>query len=268
MWDLSKTSLLDARATLAQRRWLLVTGAWLSLLAATCLIDLHEDHAAAAHLRTAAQLAGETGHPEIAAWCLETQAWQVLIAGDYRRTADIARAARQVAPGEGSAFRPGHCSGRPRLGAGAETRAVLARVEKLVSPLPVPGTPEHHYRYDPAKSQAYAATTLAWLGDAAAEPLARQVLARLESAADGPPRPRRAASAWLDLSLALIAAGRHDEAAGTAFEAVTSGRLVPSNYWRAREVIDAVAGRGVSEARELSEAFREVCKDGEPPALT
>lgn len=40
--------LLDARATLAQHRRLLVTGGWLSLLAATCLIDLHEDRPAAA----------------------------------------------------------------------------------------------------------------------------------------------------------------------------------------------------------------------------
>src|SRR5271166_2890321 len=143
-----------------------------------------------------------------------------------------------------------------------------ARVDKLVSPLLVPGTPEHHFRYDPAKSQAYAATTLAWLGDPAAEPLARQVLVRLESAADGPPRPRRAASARLDLALALIAAGRHDEAAGTVLEAVTSGRLVPWNYWRAREVIDAVAERGVPGARDLSEAFREVCTGSEPSALT
>jgi transcriptional regulator with XRE-family HTH domain len=263
--------LLDARATLAQRRRLLVTGAWLSLLAATCLIDLHHDHAAAAHLRTAAELARETGHAEIAAWCLETRAWQVLTEGDYRQAADIARAARQVAPREGSAFIQATAQeGRAwaRLGAGAETRAALARVEKLVSPLPPPDAPEHHYRYDPAKSQAYAATTLAWLGDPAAEPIARQVLARLESAADGPPRPRRAASARLDLSLALIAAGRHDEAAGTALEAVTSGRLVPSNYWRAREVIDAVTERGVPEARELSEAFREICQGSEPPALT
>ena len=263
--------LLDARATLAQRRRLLVTGAWLSLLAATCLIDLHHDRAAAAHLRTAAQLAGETGHAEIAAWCLETRAWQVLIGGDYRQAADIARAARQVAPRQGSAFIQATAQeGRAwaRLGDGAETRAALARVEKLVSPLLPPDAPEHHYRYDPAKSQAYAATTLSWLGDPAAEPIARQVLARLEPAAGGPARPRRAASARLDLSLALIAAGRPDEAAGTALEAVTSGRLVPSNYWRAREVIDAVAVRGVPEARELSEAFREVCTVSEPPALT
>jgi hypothetical protein len=93
------------------------------------------------------------------------------------------------------------------------------------------------------------------------------VLARLESAVDGPPRPRRAASARLDLSLALIVAGRHDEAAGTALHAVTSGRLVPSNYWRAREVIHAVAERGLPEARELSEAYRETCNGSEPPEL-
>jgi hypothetical protein len=122
-----------------------------------------------------------------------------------------------------------------------------------VAPLAVPDRPEHHYRYDPAKSEAYTATTLAWLGDPAAAGYARCVLARLESATDGPPRPRRAASARLDLSLALIAAGQHDEAAGTALTAIASGRIVPSNYWRAREVIHAVAGRGLPEAADPSD---------------
>jgi hypothetical protein len=54
------------------------------------LDDLHKDGPAAAHLRTAEQLAGETNQAEIAAWCLETQAWQVLTAGGYRRAAEIA----------------------------------------------------------------------------------------------------------------------------------------------------------------------------------
>jgi transcriptional regulator with XRE-family HTH domain len=264
------TRLLDAKTTLAEHRRLLVVGGWLSLLAATTLIDLHHDHAAAAHLRTAAQLARETGHAEIAAWCLETQAWQVLTEGGYRQAAEISQAARRVAPKSGSAFIQATAQeGRAwaRLGAGPETRAALGRVEALVSPLPVPDRPEHHYRYDPAKSEAYTATTLAWLGDPAAERYARHVLVRLESSIDGPPRPRRAASARLDLSLALIAAGRHDEAAGTALEAISSGRIVPSNYWRAREVIQAVAQRGVPEAADLAEAYREVCGDSERPAL-
>jgi tetratricopeptide (TPR) repeat protein len=261
--------LLDARTTLAQHRGLLVVGGWLSLLAATCLIDLHHDAAAAAHLRTAAQLARETGHSEISAWCLETQAWQVLTKGDYQQALNLAQAAQHAAPHESSAYIQATAQeGRAwaRLGAAAETRAALSRVEALVAPLPVPDRPEHHYRYDPAKSEAYLATTLAWVGDPAAESYARNVLARLESSVDGPPRPRRAASARLDLSLALIAAGQHDEAAGTALEAITSGRIVPSNYWRAREVIQAVAGRGLPQARELTEAYRQTCAAA-PPAL-
>jgi transcriptional regulator with XRE-family HTH domain len=261
---------LGARTTLAQHRGLLVTGGWLSLLAATCLIDLHRDAAGAAHLRTAAQFARETGHAEIAAWCAETQAWQMLTEGDYRRAAGLAQAAQRIAPRESSAYIQAIAQeGRAwaRLGAAAETRAALARVEALVSPMPVPDRPEHHYRYDPAKSEAYVATTLAWLGDPAAEGCARHILARLESAADGPPRPRRAASARLDLSLALIAAGQHDEAAGTALEAITSGRIVPSNYWRAREVIKAIDDRGLPQARELAEAYRGTCGADGSPAL-
>jgi hypothetical protein len=75
-------------------------------------------------------------------------------------------------------------------------------------------------------------------------------------------RRDRAASARLDLSLALIASGRHDEAAGTALEAINSGRIMPSNYWRAREVIHAVADRGVPEPTELAEAYQEACSEG------
>jgi hypothetical protein len=249
--------LLGGRMTLAEYRRLLVVAGWLSLLAATTLIDLHRDKAAA-YLRTAAQLARETGHAEIAAWCLETQAWQRVTTGDYRRAVDISRAAQQVAPKTGNAFvQAAAQEGRAwaRLGDARETRAALGRVEALVSPLPVPDRPEHHYRYDPAKSEAYVATTLAWAGDLAAEPHARHILARLESSADGPPAGRAASARLaLALALALIASGRPDEAAGTALEAVTSGRIVPSNYWRAREVIRAVADRGVPEAAGLAEA--------------
>jgi hypothetical protein len=50
------------------------------------------------------QLARETGHAEIAAWRLETQAWQAVTEGDYRRAVDISRAAQRVGPKSGSAF--------------------------------------------------------------------------------------------------------------------------------------------------------------------
>jgi hypothetical protein len=260
--------LLDAKTTLAEHRRLLVVGGWLSLLAATTLIDLHRDQAAAAHLRTGAHLARETEHAEIAAWCLETQAWQVLTAGDYRRAADISQATQRIAPKSGSAFIQATAQeGRAwaRLGDARQTRAALGRVEALVSPLPVPDRPEHHYRYDPPKAQFYVATTLSWLGDTAAEGIARQVLAAIE-APGLQPRPRRAALARLDLALALTAADKHDEAAGVALEAVRSGRLAPVDGRRAHEIVLAVAERGVPEAAELAEAYREACGAGASPA--
>jgi tetratricopeptide (TPR) repeat protein len=249
--------LLDGRATLAQRRRLLTSGGWLSLLTATLLVDQREDDAAGAWLRTAAQLAREAGNAEIAAWCAETRAWQLLTAGEYRQAVELSRAAQEIAPDGSSALIQATAQeGRAwaRLGDARQTRAALAAVERLVSPLPPPERPEHHYVYDPPKARVYVATTLAWLGDSAAEQAARDILAALLE--DAAPRPRRIALARLDLALALTAAGKHDEAAASALDAVRSGRLALVDRPRVREIAAAVTARDVPEARELTEAYR------------
>ncbi|MGH3241653.1 MAG: hypothetical protein ACRDNL_14865 [Spirillospora sp.] len=256
------TGLMDARMTLAQRRRLVLISGWLSLLAATCDIDLGRRTTAEVRLQTAAQLADHAGHAEIHAWVLETRAWDAVTEGDFRKAVALAKDAQGVAPRGSSAFIQATAQeGRAwaRLDAGPETRDALARVEQLVAPLSMPDRPEHHYRYDPAKSDAYTATTLSWLGDPAAVPCARGVLSRLEAPATGPVRPRRVASARLDLALALLSADQPGEAAHWAREAVTSGRLVPSNYWRAAEVISGVDALGVPEAEELKDAYRAFC---------
>jgi hypothetical protein len=72
--------------------------------------------------------------------------------------------------------------------------------------------------------------------------------------ADGA-RPRRVASARLDLGLALLAADKPDEAADAASQAITSGRIVASNWWRAREVVAGVQRSGVHEAGELRDEY-------------
>jgi hypothetical protein len=257
------TSLLDSRMTLTEHRRLLVTTAWLSLLAATSLTDLGRVDAAPAHLRTAMQIATETGHPELRTWCLETMAWQALISGSYQQAAALAKGAQSVAPvGSSVMIQSTAQEGRAwaRLGAVPETLDALARVEALVSPMQPPERPEHHYLYDPAKAEAYLATTLAWIGDPAAEGYARHVLQRIESGADGTVRPRRAATARLDLALALVAADRVDEATATAQEAIESGLLVSSHMWRAREVITAVAGHDAAAAAMLREALAAASK--------
>ncbi|MFI0487001.1 hypothetical protein [Actinomadura sp. 9N215] len=84
----------------------------------------------------------------------------------------------------------------------------------------------------------------------------------LPLARPGPGVRRPHGSTWLSH---LLAADQPDEAAQTALEAVTSGRLVPSNYWRAAEVIRAVQARSVPEATELHEAYRELCAPAEDP---
>ncbi len=133
---------------------------------------------------------------------------------------------------------------------------VLDRVTRLTSSLSVPDRPEHHYRYDPGKADSYTATTLAWAGDPAAEEHARAVIAQLETAAvDGLARPRRVVAARLDLGLALLAADQPDEAAAEALAAVTSGRVVASNWWRVDELAAGVERSGIAEAADLREAY-------------
>jgi hypothetical protein len=259
--------LLDGRKTMDQFRRLLVAGGWLALLAATVHIDLRQRRASDANLATAREMAGPAGHDEIAAWCLETKAWDVLTAGDYRGAVGLSRQAQAVAPrGSSAHIQAAAQEGRAwaRLGQPRETRAALDCVARLVSPLPMPDRPEHHYRYDPSKAHACTATTLAWVGDPAAESYAREVVAELAAAPDGMARPRRVASARLDLGLALLAAGKPEEAGAAALSAITSGRLVPYNWWRVSEVVAGVERAGVPDAADLRDVYRAYrpAKDG------
>ncbi|MEU1512312.1 helix-turn-helix transcriptional regulator [Streptomyces sp. NPDC005811] len=253
------SKLLDGRMTLSQHRRLLVVGGWLSLLGATTHIDLMQDDAATALLETAATLARESGHREIEAWCYETEAWRVLTEGDYVQAVDLSRAAQEIAPADGSAIiqataQEGRASAR--LGNGKETYAAIERVQALSAAIGSPDTPEHHYRYDPGKALSYTATTLAWLGDSAAEPYAREVIKKLSPSDDVSQWPRRVASANIDLALVLLKEDRLDEACDSAQKAILSGRVVPSNHWRALEVVTAVEARQLPESADLREAYQ------------
>lgn len=251
--------LLDGRKTLTEHRRLLVLGGWLSLLAATVHIDLMQNDAATARLEAAATLAREARYPEIEAWRYETEAWRVLTDGDYVQAVDLSRAAQEIAPSDSSALIQASAQeGRAhaRLGNATETYATIERVQELSASLGTPDTPDHHYRYDPSKSLSYAATTLAWLGDPAAEPYAREVIKRLSPSNDLTKWPRRVASANIDLALVLLKENRLDEACDSAQKAILSGRIVPSNHWRALEVVKAIEVRQLPESVDLREAYQ------------
>lgn len=263
--------LLGGRMTLAEHRRLLVVGGWLSLLAATVHIDLQSDGAARTRLRTADAMASEAGHDEIRAWVLETRAWRAVTEGDPRRAVELSRAAHRTAPDSSSAKVQAIAQeGRAlaRLGEADAVHRVMDATGALVAARPTPDRPSHHYRYDPAKFTAYAGTTLAWLGDPAAEQYARDLISRLSVSEGSGAWPRRIASARLDLALVLLKSGELDEAADSAQRAIVSGHVAPSNYWRAAEVVSTAEQRGLPRAPELREAFIELCSTWRPAAAT
>jgi hypothetical protein len=262
------TRLMDNRKTLADHKRLITVGGWLSLLAATVNIDLNRYKAASANLTAASNLARDVENDEIRAWCFETEAWRVLTDGDYRRAIELSQAAQNLAPAGSSALIQSTAQeGRAlaRLGKSKETYEVVNRVHGFVSSLARPTQPEHHYRYDPDKSTAYTATTLAWVGDPAAESYAREVIARLSPSEDAGKWPRRVATAKLDLSLALIAGNQLDEASATAQQAILSGRIVPSNRWRAAEIVNTIETRQLPDATELRDALNTMCPPPSDP---
>jgi len=90
---------------------------------------------------------------------------------------------------------------------------------------------------------------------------AREVISRLQLGDAHGGRPRRLAVARLDLSLALIGQGEMAEAVESALTAVTSGRVAPSNRWRAREVVRAAERAGTRDAAGLRDAYAEMTGD-------
>jgi hypothetical protein len=147
---------------------------------------------------------------------------------------------------------PGPEARKPR-----ETYTALECAGFVAARLPEPAQPEHHFMFDPQKLTSYTAATLTWLGDAArAEEYAREVL-RNYSETD---KPRRVATARIDLALAVARQDRPEEAYHLATLALASGRLVCSNIWRVAELDQILAQRygDLTEVREFHEHYGAV----------
>lgn len=252
-------SLLDGRATLSQRRRLLVAAGWLTLLAATLHVDLGQRSAASAARAAAGSLGRETEHGEIGAWACEVDTWTALVDQNWSRAASLAAAGEALAPsGSPAAAQLAMQAARAaaRIGDGPEVRAALRRAAAALEQQSQDRSADHHFHVDPAKLELYTGTALSWLGDPAAEDIARHAAARYET----DERPRRLATAYLDLGLVLARLGRPDEAAHFGMRALGANHVVPSNAWRVDELAAAVSGyRGVPEVEALRE-LRKGCQ--------
>ncbi|WP_214407968.1 helix-turn-helix domain-containing protein [Pseudonocardia lacus] len=254
------TTLLEARATLAQRRRLMVTAGWLSLLAGTLHIDLEQHGPAVARIAAARALADACGHDELAACAVETEAWRSLTIGDFPEAARLAQLAQEIAPAGSSAHIQAtaqEARAQARLADVRAATAVVGRVTRLAEPLSDPDHPEHHFRYDRVKATSYTATTLTWVGDPAAVEHAREVVGAMSAEGATAGRVRRLALSRLDLALALVGRGEVEEAAQVAHSAMRS-RLLRSDLWRAREVVQLIGAADPHSGEELRETYREL----------
>lgn len=246
-------SLLDGRSTLVQRRRLLTAAGWLALLAATLHVDLGHRRAATSAQTAAQSLGRETEQPEIGAWVCEIDTWTALVDQDWPRAADLAATGEAIAPPgspAGAQLAVQSARAAARLGDGPGMRAALRRCTALLERQSTERSPEHHFYFDGEKLDLYTGTALAWLGDPAAEDYARHAAVRHEASG----QRRRLSTAYLDLGLVLVRLGRPDEAAHYGTLALGTNHLVPSNSWRADELIAAVSDfRGVPEVEELRE---------------
>jgi transcriptional regulator with XRE-family HTH domain len=244
-------SLLEGRATLIQRRRLLTAAGWLALFAATLHVDLGQRGAATAARNVAGSLGRETEHDEIGAWVCEVDTWTALVDQNWPRAAELATAGESLSPlGSSAAAQMAIQSARAaaRLGEDPQVRAALRRCAAALERQSRDRPPDHHFSFDGDKLELYTGTALAWLGDPAAEDHARHAAARSEASG----QRRRVATAHLDLGLILARLGRPEEAAHFGVLAIESHELVPSNAWRADELITAISGyRGVPEVEEL-----------------
>lgn len=237
------TPLLDARATLAQRRELLVASGWLMLLRACLAVDLGHLAAATRAADTARELGEHADHSDLVAWHHEIAAWRALL--DHRH-ADVVTAARAGLAHTGpytsvaAQLTAQIARASARVGDGPATRCALGQVAEIAAQLPDGDeATKDHFAFDPAKYRSYQATTLAWLqdGSAEAEDAAREVIATYAG-------QRRLATAHLDLGLILAARGDLDAADHQGVLAVTTHLLVPSSAGRARELAELVAPAG------------------------
>jgi tetratricopeptide (TPR) repeat protein len=207
--------LLSGRLTLRQHREILVQAGWLAALLGCLHYDLGErEHAEAARLG-ALQMGKQAEHGELMAWAHEMSAWFALTEGRYEDVIDASQRGQAVA-GTSSAMVQltlQEAKGHARLRHRKEANEALTRGATVLSKLPTPSYPDHHFVFDHTKWIFYAATIYAWQGDDdRAEEHALEIMGH-HTRPDGTTNaPMRTANARIDLGMVHARRGDLDAA--------------------------------------------------------
>lgn len=207
--------LLAGRLTLDQHRELLVITGWLTALLGCVHYDLGEREEAETARRAAFEMGRQVGHGELMGWAHEMSAWFALVEGRYEDVVTASRMGQAVA-GTSSAMVQltlQEARGLARIGDRREADRALSRGAEVLSSLPTPDHPDHHFVFDHSKWVFYAATCYTWLADDdRAEEHARETI-QMHTRSDGTSNaPMRVADAHIDLAIVHARRGELDAA--------------------------------------------------------
>jgi tetratricopeptide (TPR) repeat protein len=250
--------LLKGKVTLAQHRHLLVGSGWLATLLACLQFDLGDCDGAEASQAAAYTFAYEAEHQELLAWTHELLAWWALVDHRYDEVIEHARTGLAIAPhaSAGVQLAVQEAKGWSRLGDARRAEEAMRTAGTVLSRLPRPEHPEHHFVFDASKLSFYAATCYTWLGDGEhAREHATQVISQCLEVPGQVRWPVRLAETRVDLGLVAAGEGRIDEACELGRQALASQRKSGSTLGRVTE-LDALLMRGhpgVGEVVDLHE---------------
>jgi transcriptional regulator with XRE-family HTH domain len=253
------SQLLKGRTTLTQHRALLVAGGWLTSLLACLQFDIGNREAAETSRDAAFQLSKEADHQELMAWTFELLAWFALVDGRYSDTVEFAQTGRELAPNSSAGVQLAvqEAKGWSRLGDRRGAEAALRHAATVLSRMPTPSHPEHHFIFDATKLSFYAATCYTWLGEAErAEEHAKHVISQCLEFPGAARWPMRLAENRVDLGLIAARRGQVDEAAHLGAQALNSERRSGGTLGRVAE-LDAVLLRDHADAPEAQELHEQ-----------
>ena len=254
--------LLDRRTTLRQHRELLVSAGWLAALLACVCYDSGDLAGAESARRMTYQLGEHAEHGELVGWAFEIAAWFALVEGRFPDTIALCDAglAHAGVSNAGVQLTLQASRGYARMG---DSRAaqMLAAGRDMLSRLPEPEHPEHHFVFDRDKYEFYTATIYTWLGadDAAAIENAHEVVARCHDA-DGNVRwPTRLSTTLVNLGQIAGRRGDLDEAVSLGTAALECSRRSAELLPRAAELEHRLVARYPDE--RLVGTFGEVLRE-------
>ena len=205
--------LRNGRCTLRERRDLLVSSGWLTLLLACLDYDL--GHARQAdHARAVARSIGmECGHGVMVAWSCELDAWFALTRGRLASVPRYAEAGATAAPHSSVAVQLAAQAAKSHARRG-DKHSVIRTLDtgfRLLTRHDRPTRPDNHFVVEPRKWDFYAMDCLRLVGD---DRRAAEHAHAVLDPAHGPARnPMRAAEARLTLAVVAVRGGDLDTAA-------------------------------------------------------